>query len=417
MQIVKSPLASLLEDIPRLILDYKLALLKMKTDEQRIQDHREYNDKVRKETREYQENFELFKEAKADKNAAQRELNVAEARWAETGVSLDKINELHATSEIYKLVNDIKQPEINNLEDKKDYFEDVTENLQYKTDLIKNNLVTLRNIGTFLEGSGGKGYGDPEKWDESDFTKESLESYLGREVSDIEADYFKTNYHKAIKSLSAFNTEQLLVERREQDIETKDRLNKEDIKTRRLTKTSEFFQRRLANLYSTSGLQDYYTFGNLMQTSGYDDEDLAGFKNNQAAIIKETGEMWGLLIGNHAAAKADPESFFSNYKQIYDLGMPSTQTHSGQKAPGDYADYYNAVEMVHQNYLNSADRIKPLLNEAAKNYLGYREDMDIPQFYKLVKGNYTDYMLAPLQENNQLDDEDLESDFWDNYGN
>ena len=65
--------------------------------------------------------------------------------------------------------------------------------------------------------------------------------------------------------------------------------------------------------------------------------------------------------------------------------------------------------MVHQNYLNSADRIKPLLNEAAKNYLGYREDMDIPQFYKLVKGNYTDYMLAPLQENNQLDDEDLES--------
>ena len=146
MQIVKSPLASLLEDIPRLILDYKLALLKMKTDEQRIQDQREYNDKVRKETREYQENFELFKEAKADKNAAQRELNVAEARWAETGVSLDKINELHATSEIYKLVNDIKQPEINNLEDKKDYFEDVTENLQYKTDLIKNNLVTLRNI-------------------------------------------------------------------------------------------------------------------------------------------------------------------------------------------------------------------------------------------------------------------------------
>ena len=48
MQIVKSPLASLLEDIPRLILDYKLALLKMKTDEQRIQDQREYNDKVRK---------------------------------------------------------------------------------------------------------------------------------------------------------------------------------------------------------------------------------------------------------------------------------------------------------------------------------------------------------------------------------
>ena len=27
--------------------------------------------------------------------------------------------------------------------------------------------------------------------------------------------------------------------------------------------------------------------------------------------------MWGLLIGNHAAAKADPESFFSNYKQIF----------------------------------------------------------------------------------------------------
>ena len=69
----------------------------------------DWQEKVTRETREYNATVSMYQDAKQESRDAELAYNKIEDEWRETGIGLEKLNELFATDESMKVLQDITE--------------------------------------------------------------------------------------------------------------------------------------------------------------------------------------------------------------------------------------------------------------------------------------------------------------------
>ena len=148
----------------------------------KIRENQQFQEKLTKETRQYNLEHGEYVVSKEKETEALKLLDQTEQKAVELGVNMDLIQDLYTTSNNDKVVNDLVIPEMENLSDLTDYYRDKAEQHKEKlnilNEVIYNDIARADQIMAGGRGDRGKGFGtDTEGWDAADL---GLASYIDK---------------------------------------------------------------------------------------------------------------------------------------------------------------------------------------------------------------------------------------------
>ena len=401
----RSALADFLERLPSMLLDFKQTQLKLATEE-----------KIRKDNREYQASVSMYQDARDLYKVTRKELNTLETSYAETGMNISSLNDIYSTAAGLKPLQDIGDIDIQNWEERTEYYGDLTSNLERKKEALKGVLYgDVQQAQQIMAGGGVGGYsgGDPDQWDLSDIGLDAYEQTYGPAPEYIK-DYFGSQPGLMRKSLTDLNQALLNFDYKE----TIHAENKQQLLTKKRNQSLLYMGTLASEWYKGSGLAE---FDGLLTHEAADKDGTAPFKKGEKesvefdkkVIVSKIGEDFATLLGKAQDGLDKPLDYFHKYQEMYDNTVGRGVTRLGQVAEGDFSDYTFYIKQSYNVYkaLEGSEKIK--FERLARQYFGFGKNQTFDQFVKAVSENYSKITTLPFDINGQFDDDANESDEWD----
>ncbi len=168
----------------------------------KLRESQDFQEKITQSTREYQLEHEQFVIAKNAENEAEKNLAAATNEGVKLGMDLDKIQDLYATNDAIKVIDNLILPATNNLEDLSEHYNKKAEGHKLKMDLLNdviyNDIASANQIIAGGRGTGVDFGTDPKGWDLEDI---GLPAYIEKFDEQLSSDEITKNFNSGLGQL------------------------------------------------------------------------------------------------------------------------------------------------------------------------------------------------------------------------
>tara|TARA_R100001082_G_scaffold110046_2_gene88734 strand:+ start:415 stop:1629 length:1215 start_codon:yes stop_codon:yes gene_type:complete len=348
----KSDLKELIDDLPKLMQQYSIAMAQL-----------EHNKQIREDEREYQANLSLYQDAKTESIRNERLYNETRQKYLETGLSLEKLNDMFKTNKSLKVLDDISTVKADDYAARADYYSDQAMNFATKTDIMSGVLVDdVRKAKNIMAGGAGPtGGSDLTGWDVQDINIDAFKAFYGEDaVTPQVEEYFQANpgsIQTALSTLQSTDYKQKISEQKYNYYKGKTEGSGPD-------KSRDWYKQRISSAKTTSGksMVDAYNFA--ANDEKYDDlpanqnEPLMQSATLKADIMQDLSVLYGVPIS---------DSLYDEYDMMFKLAAGSKM--EGKYTPGDFTAYHEGVQKAYEHY-SKADN-KDEIQQVAQRIFGF----------------------------------------------
>ena len=426
----KSALASFLDDLPKLMFQYKMSedqavrqyqtlMLTLEMKSREAEKERAWKEKVAGEAREYQTTVSMYEDAKTQERDARLSYEKVEDDWMKTGLGLESLSEMFKTDKSLKVLKDLNEIPAKDYKEREKYFADKAYNLERKAYILENLLHgDIRKAKNIMAG-GATAFGgtNPLEWDLADLGLAGYARTYGQ-ASELVKKYYEANPAAMRTALAELEKGELNIELLREKTGYYKGLGvgvEEKAKFRRKERNCRYFSTGLTIGAERSQYNSYIAqnnlLGQIMQDSdSYTDEEIDKQEAKVLSITDEIGAKFGRLMGDKNLTDDKKLEYFRQYKEMQKLGRSKTATHLGVISDPDFVPYWDAIEKAYDTFKTEGNAgVKDAMEQAAQELFGFHEPFD--QFMGKASKLKTDYMLSPFKANDQIgDDEEEEED-------
>jgi len=412
----RSPLADLMADLPKLLLQYKMTLASWEREESIRREERVWKEKVTQDAREYEAAVSMYQDAKVEERDARLGYEKVEDLWRESGLGLQSLNEMFKTDQSLKVLEDINKIPADDYRQREQFFSDKAYNLERKADILENILYgDIRRAQNVMAGGAGYiGGTKPLYWDVGDLSLEAYKKLYG-ESSEVVKEYFKANPAAIRTALAKLEQGQLDIELLREKTGYYKQLGVAQVdkaKFQRKERIGKYFASGLAIGEERSGLSDYNVQNSQLAEMMSDEEaygeEAIDKKRGMVIDIRDAiGTKFGRLKGDKNLTDSEKSAYFKEYQEIHRLSRSKTATHLGVISDPDFVPYWDAIERAYATFNQEEEpAVKAAIEQAAKELFGFHEPFD--EFVGRVLEFKTDYVLAPFVVEGQIDDPNVD---------
>ena len=397
---VKSDLAKLIDELPKLMQQYQLAIMQLEHQKQMKADEREYTAAVT-----------MYRDSKAEAMTNEKQYEALKLKYLDTGLSLEGLTELFKTDSSMRILGDLTKIKADDYSSRADHYDDKAYNFARKADMMAGVITgdVRRSQNIMAGGAGPTGGVKPTEWDIQDVNIEAFKETYGEEaVTPQVLEYYRQNPGAIQKSLDALKLGDVKYNYYEGRSEAVGETSGETKQKTEHNKAIDFYNQRIVNAEVLSGKKEVDT--NILLGSDESLEDIPDDQNKYkmaaitktADIIEDLSTLYGVPM--------DP-SLYKEYQVMFTLARGASM--GGKYTKGDYGAYHEGVQRAYKHYLEADN--KDQLQEIAQNIFGFRGLFS--KFAKAENVLYTQVLLKDFRLEGQLDEgeliENLEDDEWD----
>lgn len=370
----------------------------------------QYETKVREDANRLQAELLHYKDAKEESLYQEKLYQANKNLYEQSGLDLSLLNEQFATSNSLDLLQNFSDYDTNDYIGKAEYFNKKAENAKVKSEIIGNVISRdLKDAKQFIKGGGGKGYGDPEVWDELDFSLQALKDFVGAEktedISQFTRAYVEGHPGDITDQLAelrkTWGADDFYVKRDKKEVENKSVLflNQVMNTAKRNTNISGIDAVDIMNI---KGSWPDFTPEGVEWGDTESIEKLSEVRVQKINVAQQYANAIGQLPMYNALDEQGKIDMFQKYK-----GTISVED------PGNYQPLYAAIDQSYNHYMKADASLKPSILKSAQLVFGFTGDFK--PFHSTVKQTYGNTLFMPLIESNQIEGsiEGPEDDGWD----
>jgi hypothetical protein len=402
--------------------DLSTLIVTLLMDEKKTQDTRVWQEKIQAEAREYNATLSMYKDAKDEAKISELEYNKIEKSWLETGLGLDKLNEMFKTDKSLKVLQDLNEIPAKDWKKREQYYSDKAFNLERKADILEGVLYgDIRKAQNIIAGGAGfTGGSDVLSWDTGDLTLAAYKKMYPKAKTGHAAEFFAANPGLIEASLSKLKkdaiTQSLLREREGHYSRLGTSTTTKKVSDRGI-KIGRYFSSNLASASERSKFNKYkghrHMLASMLDEADYykqimPDKEISYIQDQEQKITStgiEIGRKYALAMGSTNVSDEQALKSLQEYEQMHKLSRSKTSTHLGVVSDPDFMPYWNSIEQAFKVYKEETDPArKEALLTVSQELFGFYESFE--EFAGRTIQFKTEYMLTPFKVDGQIPTDD-----------
>ena len=418
----KSPLQTLAEELPELMLRYQEADKQRAFQREIIEDKQEHQIKLQTDSNNFQAELSLYRDAKAESNKAEQDYNALFAEYRSTGGDLDSLNELYKSKNAIAVLDNITEVPANDYKKRAEFYEkkasDHAKKSQILSDVLYDDLFKAKQI--ISGGSGAAGGHIPGLWDIGDIDYQAYVKMYG--PNPLVQKFFDNVPGSIEQSLSTLQLGELNKKIKQGSLLNQINKSKKDKSKQEGSDANLYLGTRIKNSAIMSGLDDYYTYQGVIANPGDYTEDAITSAKEQSLqissqITRDLAYLTGVEFDPGKSVEEQTSGLFRMFIDAHKLARGRYTPGLGEEALPSFGHFESMIEDAYRTYqlLNVSER--PQFNEAARRIFGIDKNISFEQFVDDYEKYREDALFEDLDgsSGNILDDDEKESGFWESF--
>ena len=418
----KSPLQTLAEELPELMLRYQEADKQRAFQREIIEDKQEHQIKLQTDSNNFQAELSLYRDAKAESNKAEEDYNALFAEYRSTGGDLDSLNELYKSKNAIAVLDNITEVPANDYKKRAEFYEkkasDHAKKSQILSDVLYDDLFKAKQV--ISGGSGPAGGHIPGLWDIGDIDYQAYVKMYG--PNPLVQKFFDNVPGSIEQSLSTLQLGELSKKIKQGTLLNQINKSKEAKSKQEGSDANLYLGTRIKNSAIMSGLDDYYTYQGVIANPGDYTEDAITSAKEQSLqissqITRDLAYLTGVEFDPGKSVEEQTSGLFRMFIDAHKLARGRYTPGLGEEALPSFGHFESMIEDAYRTYqlLNVSER--PQFNEAARRIFGIDKNISFEQFVDDYEKYREDALFEDLDgsSGNILDDDEKESGFWESF--
>ena len=418
----KSPLQTLAEELPELMLRYQEADKQRAFQREIIEDKQEHQIKLQTDSNNFQAELSLYRDAKAESNKAEQDYNALFAEYRSTGGDLDSLNELYKSKNAIAVLDNITEVPANDYKKRAEFYEkkasDHAKKSQILSDVLYDDLFKAKQV--ISGGSGPAGGHIPGLWDIGDIDYQAYVKMYG--PNPLVQKFFDNVPGSIEQSLSTLQLGELSKKIKQGSLLNQINKSKEAKSKQEGSDANLYLGTRIKNSAIMSGLDDYYTYQGVIANPGDYTEDAITSAKEQSLqissqITRDLAYLTGVEFDPGKSVEEQTSGLFRMFIDAHKLARGRYTPGLGEEALPSFGHFESMIEDAYRTYqlLNVSER--PQFNEAARRIFGIDKNISFEQFVDDYEKYREDALFEDLDgsSGNILDDDEKESGFWESF--
>ena len=418
----KSPLQTLAEELPELMLRYQEADKQRAFQREIIEDKQEHQIKLQTDSNNFQAELSLYRDAKAESNKAEQDYNALFAEYRSTGGDLDSLNELYKSKNAIAVLDNITEVPANDYKKRAEFYEkkasDHAKKSQILSDVLYDDLFKAKQV--ISGGSGPAGGHIPGLWDIGDIDYQAYVKMYG--PNPLVQKFFDNVPGSIEQSLSTLQLGELSKKIKQGTLLNQINKSKEAKSKQEGSDANLYLGTRIKNSAIMSGLDDYYTYQGVIANPGDYTEDAITSAKEQSLqissqITRDLAYLTGVEFDPGKSVEEQTSGLFRMFIDAHKLARGRYTPGLGEEALPSFGHFESMIEDAYRTYqlLNVSER--PQFNEAARRIFGIDKNISFEQFVDDYEKYREDALFEDLDgsSGNILDDDEKESGFWESF--